>query len=134
MRGLEQKGSDMPNNVTSIQSTFSKIDLRLIQNIERKLASDMEEALAWARDPDGYMLAKLKGSPRPKGLHFHIRVGKDLFPADTIIPTNQITFSTTIKSKSNVRKAVLAEVRKHVRRSAKPMYCEGCGYCRIAIV
>jgi len=42
----------MPKNITSIQSTFSKIDLRPIQNIERKLASDMEEALVWARDPD----------------------------------------------------------------------------------
>jgi hypothetical protein len=124
----------MPKDISSIQKTFSKIDLRQIQKIEKKLATNMEEALAWARDPDGYMFAKLKGSPRPKGLHFHIRLGSDLFPADTIIPANQITFSTTIKFKPNIKKAVVAEVRKRMRRSAKPMYCEGCGYCKIAIL
>ncbi len=124
----------MAKSVTSIQSTFSKIDLKLIQKIEKKLANDMEDALAWARDPDGYMLVKLKGTARPKGLHFHIRVGKDLFPADTVVPSNQITFSTTIKLKPNIRKAVVAEVSKRIRRSARPMYCEGCGYCRIAII
>ena len=124
----------MPKDITSIQKTFSKIDLRLIQKIEKRLATNMEEALTWARDPDEYMFAKLKGSPRPKGLHFHIRLGGDLFPTDTIIPTKQITFSTTIKFKPNIKKAIVAEVRKRMRRSAKPMYCEGCGYCKIAIV
>jgi hypothetical protein len=29
-----------------------KIDFRLIRKIERKLASDMEDARAWARDPE----------------------------------------------------------------------------------
>ncbi|MCC8968902.1 hypothetical protein [Bradyrhizobium brasilense] len=124
----------MDKSVTGIQTTFAKIDLKLIQRIERKLVNNMDEALAWARDPDGYMLAKLKGTARPKGLHFHIRVGKELFPTDTVIPNNQITFSTTLKLKPNIRKAVLTEVSKRIRRSAKPMYCDGCGYCRIAII
>ena len=124
----------MAKSVTSIQSTFSKIDLKLIQSIEKTIANNMEEALAWASDPDGYMFAKLKGTPRPKGLHFHIRVGKDLFPADTVVPSNQITFSTTLNLKPNIRKAVLAAISKRIRQSAKPLYCEGCGYCRIAII
>lgn len=124
----------MAKSVTSIQSAFSKIDLKLIQSVEKKIANNMDEALAWASDPDGYMFAKLKGTSRPKGLHFHIRVGKDLFPTDTVVPSNQITFSTTLKLKPNIRKAVLAEVSKRIRRSAKPLYCEGCGYCRIAII
>ena len=55
----------MPKDITSIQKTFSKIDLRLIQKIEKRLATNMEEALTWARDPDEYMFAKLKGSPLP---------------------------------------------------------------------
>jgi hypothetical protein len=80
------------------------------------------------------MRARLKGTSRPKGLHFHIRVGKDLFPVDTVVPNNQVTFSTTIKLKPKIRKAVSAEVGKRIRRSVKPMYCDGCGYCRIAIV
>jgi hypothetical protein len=109
---IAQKGFGMPKSITSVQKTFSKIDLRLIQKIEKKLATNIEEALAWARDPDGYMFAKLKGSPRPKGLHFHIRLGGDLFPTDTIIPTNQVTFSTTIKFKPNIKKRLLS------RRSA----------------
>ena len=46
----------MPKNITTIQSTFSKIDLSLIQKIERKLASDMEEALAWARVPGAVVI------------------------------------------------------------------------------
>jgi hypothetical protein len=125
---------DMPASTTNIQKTFSKIDLRLIQKIERKLASNIQEALAWASDPDGYMFAKLKGSPRPKGLHFHIRLGNEVFPADTVIPANQLTFSTTIKFKPSIKKAVLAEIGKRTRRSAKPMYCEGCGYCIITVV
>ena len=124
----------MAKSVTGIQSAFSKIDLKLIQSVEKKIANDMDEALAWASDPDAYMFAKLKGTSRPKGLHFHIRVGKELFPADTVVPSNQITFSTTLKLKPNIRKAVVAEVSKRIRRSAKRLYCEGCGYCRIAVI
>lgn len=124
----------MAKSVTSIQNAFSKIDLKLIQKVEKKIEKDMDEALAWASDPDGYMFAKLKGTSRPKGLHFHIKVGKDLFPADTVVPSNQITFSTMLKLKPNIRKAVVAKVGKRLRRSAKPLYCEGCGYCRIAVI
>ncbi|MHC2585322.1 hypothetical protein ACVMHR_010120 [Bradyrhizobium diazoefficiens] len=57
---IAQKGFGMPKSITSVQKTFSKIDLRLIQKIEKKLATNIEEALAWARDPDGYMFANLK--------------------------------------------------------------------------
>ncbi len=90
-----KRETSMAKSATSIQSAFSKIDLKLIQRVEKKIANDMDEALAWARDPDGYMSAKLKGTSRPKGLHFISRLEK--------ICSRRIRSSRAIRSRSRRR-------------------------------
>jgi hypothetical protein len=122
----------LSENITALAG----VNFKKINEIENELSINKDLALEFVSNPNEYMRKKLSGEFLPKNIHFHVRVGDVNFPSDTIIPDNQIVISTIIELDPLFKSDVMLRIKSLDKNesTSKPLYCEGCEVCKVAII
>ena len=113
---------------------FSRVDFVEISRIYANLAQNLDEAIEFVCDPDGYMKAKLLGTYLPATIHFHVRCADQIHPMETEFPDHQIVISSVVSLSMGIKDEVISKLKALPEEVISLRgYCEGCKHCMIAV-